>query len=44
MSITLAVVGLAILILSVVALAYAFWPSGGLTEQAPLAPTLFVSP
>ncbi len=40
----LAVVGLAIVMLSLAALAYAFWPTSGLTQQAPLAPTLFVSP
>ena len=43
-SIALAVLGLAIVILSLAALAYAFWPVGGITQQTPLVPTLFVSP
>jgi Na+-transporting methylmalonyl-CoA/oxaloacetate decarboxylase gamma subunit len=42
--IALAVLGAVIVLLSLVALAYAFWPAGSLTQQAPLAPTLFVSP
>ena len=42
--IVLVILGLAIVILSLGALAYAFWPVGNLTLHAPLAPTLFVSP
>jgi hypothetical protein len=38
------ILGLAIMILSLAALAYAFWPASGLTQHAPLAPTLFVAP
>ena len=42
--IALVILGLAIVVLSLAALAYAFWPASSLTQQAPLAPTLFVSP
>jgi hypothetical protein len=42
--IALVILGLAIVVLSLAALAYAFWPVNSLTQQAPLVPTLFVSP
>jgi len=38
------VLGLVIILCSLVALAYAFWPLEALREQAPLAPTLFAPP
>jgi hypothetical protein len=38
------VLGLIVVLCSVSALAYAFWPLEALREQAPLAPTLFVPP
>ena len=42
--IALVILGLAVVVLSLAALAYAFWPVNSLTQQAPLVPTLFVSP
>ncbi len=40
----LVLVGLLIVLCSLVALAYAFWPVDNLSEQVPLAPTLFSPP
>ncbi len=40
----LAVIGLLLLFCSLSALVYAAWPAGGLQEQIPLVPTLFVPP
>ena len=44
--IALAIISMAILLISVVILAYAFWPMGTNTarEQVQLAPTVFVQP
>ena len=38
------VLGVVIILCSLAALAYAFWPLEMLREQAPLAPTLFAPP
>ncbi len=38
------VLGVAILLCSLSALAYALWPAGTLVEQTPLVPTLFTVP
>lgn len=38
------VLGIVIILCSLAALAYAFWPLELLREQAPLAPTLFAPP
>ncbi len=43
-SVLLALAGLALILLSLAALAYAFWPASVLQVHAPLAPTLFVAP
>lgn len=40
----LALIGLAIVVVSLAALAFAFWPAADLQMHAPLAPTLFISP
>ncbi len=40
----LIVLGLMILLCSLAALAYAYWPVEVLREQAPLSPTLFAPP
>ncbi len=40
----LAFIGLLLILCALSALAYAAWPAGGLQEQVPLAPTLFVPP
>ena len=38
------VLGLIMVVCSLAALAYAFWPVEALQEQAPLVPTLFAPP
>lgn len=40
----LIVLGLVVVICSLAALVYAFWPIEALQEQAPLVPTLFSPP
>ncbi len=40
----LLILGLLVILFSLAALAYAFWPVAALREQAPLAPTLFAPP
>ena len=40
----LAIVGLALIALSLIILAYVFWPLASNSEQFRLAPTLFVPP
>jgi hypothetical protein len=42
--IALAIISMAILLISIVILAYAFWPAGNAREQYPLPPTVFVQP
>jgi len=44
LKIGLVVLGLAILLASLGALVYAYWPAGVLRETAPIAPTLLAAP
>jgi hypothetical protein len=44
MRLALALIGLAIMLVSILILAYAVWPAGSMREQHRLAPTVFVIP
>jgi hypothetical protein len=41
---TIALIGLLILLFAGLALVYAYWPGSSLQEQVPIAPTLFIPP